>query len=127
MYTYTLGGKNGKKVALQESSDRVVVRTRNARPLTEAVFSDEGKQTLDYFNVEAEFPEADITILKTKAESDEPSLRDRARSTLKTEPELKFAGRVLEDVESKKPVLYTENIFIKFFDNVKADTCEKNN
>ena len=125
MYTYTLGGKNGKKVALQESSDRVVVRTRNARPLTEAVFSDEGKQTLDYFNVEAEFPEADITILKTKEESDEPSLRDRARSTLKTEPELKFAGRVLEDVESKKPVLYTENIFIKFFDNVKADACEK--
>jgi hypothetical protein len=125
MYTYTLGGKNGKKVALQESSDRVVVRTRNARPLTEAVFSNEGKETLDYFNVEAEFPEADITILKTKEEKAEPSLRDRARSTLKNEPELRFAGRVLEDVESKKPVLYTENIFIKFYDNIKADTCEK--
>jgi len=125
MYTYTLGGKNGKKVSLQESSDRVVVRTRNARPLTEAVFSDEGKEALENFNVEAEFPEADITILKPKAEKAAPSLRDRTRNTLKTEPELRFAGRVLEDVESKKPVVYTENIFIKFFDNIKADTCEK--
>ncbi|WP_072038949.1 S8 family serine peptidase [Flavihumibacter solisilvae] len=125
MFTYTLGGKNGKKVSLQESNDRVVVRTRNARPLSDAIFTDEGRQTLEDFNIEEQFPEADITILKAKSDRAGEALRDGARQVLKNEPELRFAGRVLVDAETKKPVVYTENIFIKFYDNVSADTCEK--
>lgn len=126
MYTYTFGGKNGKKNTLHESSDRVVVRTKNARNLDNAVFSDEGKQALKDFNIEMEFPEADITVLKTKDFMPaDTTVRDNARSVLKNEPELRFAGRVLVDADGKTPVLYTENIFIKFYDHIKVDACEK--
>ncbi len=126
MYSYTIGGKRGKKITLQESNNRVVVRTRNARRLNDAIFSNESKEVLEDFNIEMEFPEADITVLKTKeGKKTQKGLRDKARTALKKEPELRFAGRVLVDTESKKPVLYTENIFIKFFDTVSADTCEK--
>ena len=125
MVTYTLGGKEGKKIALQESNDRIVVRTRNARKLEEAVSTDEGKEVLQNFNVEVEFPEADITVLQQKElASSQMISRDSARSALKEEPELRFAGRVLVDSESQKPVIYTENIFVKFYDHVSADTCE---
>ncbi|MGZ5191553.1 MAG: S8 family peptidase, partial [Flavisolibacter sp.] len=126
MVTYTIGGKNGKKIALEESNDRIVVRTKNARSLNDAVFSNQGKETLSNFDVEVEFPEADITVLKSKEEKPvERTVRDNARAVLKAEPELRFAGRVLIDSDSNKPVIYTENIFIKFYDNVTADSCEK--
>lgn len=126
MYTYTFGGKGGKKTTLTESNDKVVVRTKNARKLDDAVSSDEGKQILKDFIVELEFPEADVTVLKTKDfRPADTSVRDNARSVLKNEPELRFAGRVLVDPDSQAPVLYSENIFIKFFDHIKADVCEK--
>ena len=32
--TYTVGGKGGKKITLQESHDRIIVRTKNAGKLT---------------------------------------------------------------------------------------------
>ncbi|MBL7740229.1 MAG: S8 family serine peptidase [Chitinophagaceae bacterium] len=126
MYSYTIGGKKGKKITLQESKNRVVVRTKNARKLDNAIFTNEAKEALQGFSVEMEFPEADITILKTKEEkAAEPAIRDKARSALKKEPELRFAGRVLMDKKSNEPVLYTENIFVKFHDKVSADDCEK--
>ena len=126
MYTYTFGGKNGKKNTLHESNDRVVVRTKNARNLSDAVFSAEGKKVMLDFSVEVEFPDADVTVLKMhKKVRDVREVRDNARTALKNEPELRFAGRVLVDADDKTPVLYTENIFIKFYDNVTTETCEK--
>lgn len=126
MYTYTIGGKKGKKNTLKESPNRVVVRTRNARSVDKAIASSEGKKTLKDFDIELEFPEADITVYKTKeAVIDDITVRDKARTALKKEPELRFAGRVLIDADGKTPVIYTENIFIKFFDQIKAAQCEE--
>jgi hypothetical protein len=126
MYTYTFGGKNGKKYILHESNDMVVVRTRNSRNLKDAVFSDKGKKALKDFSLEMEFPEADISVLKAKDSiKDSLAVRDKVRSALKKEPEIRFAGRVLVDADGKTLVLYTENIFIKFHDNINTETCEK--
>ncbi|MFN0276476.1 MAG: S8 family serine peptidase [Chitinophagales bacterium] len=126
MYTYTFGGKKGKKRTLVESENRVVVRTKNARKLADAVFSEEGKNAIDNYNIEFELPEADVTILKSKeGTKNQLALRDTTRSVLKKEKELRFAGRVLMDEESKSPVVYTENLFIKFQDTLKTDACEK--
>jgi subtilisin family serine protease len=126
MYTYTFGGKGGQKRSLQESIDKVVVRTRNARALNDAVYSEEGKKILEDFLVDLEFPEADITVLKTREVAPpDTTARDAARGVLKKEEELRFAGRVLEDPDSQEPVLYTENIFIKFHDHLKPEDCEK--
>ena len=126
MYTYTLGGKNGKKFTLHESNDLVAVRTRNSRNLKNAVISDKGKKALKDFDVLMEFPEADITVFQTKdSVKDDVAVRNKARSALKKEPELRFVGKVLVEEDGKTLVLYTENIFIKFHDQVKSDACEK--
>lgn len=126
MYTYKVGGKKAAVQTLQESTDRVVVRTKNARLLSNAVSSAAGKKTLENFSAEVEFPAHDVTVLKTKtATGGSTTARDQAREVLKTEQELRFAGRVLLDPNTNAPVLYTENIFIKFLDIVKAEECEK--
>ncbi|MBN2813966.1 MAG: S8 family serine peptidase [Bacteroidales bacterium] len=126
MYTYTIGGKNGSKLTLQESKDRIVVRTKNARKLENAVYSAEGKKALSDFGVEQEFPDADVTVLKVSdSVKNTLAARNKAREILKREPELRFAGRVLLDPDGKTPVVYTENLIIKFFDHISTSVCEK--
>jgi subtilisin family serine protease len=125
MYTYTLGGKNGKKYILHESNDMVAVRTRNSRDIKNAIISEKGKKALKDFELVEEFPEADISVFQAKDSiKNKLAIRDKAKTALKEEPELRFAGRVLVDAESNTLVLYTENIFIKFHDNIKPETCE---
>jgi len=126
MFTYTFGGKNGTKHVLHESTDMVAVRTKNSRELTKSVISDRGRKALKSMEVVVEFPEADITIFKTRDSVKNPlAVRNKARSVLKMEPELRFAGKVLVEEDGKTVVLYTENIFIKFHDTVNPGNCEK--
>jgi len=126
MYAYTFGGKNGTRHVLHESTDMVAVRTRNSRDLKSAVISEKGKKALKNLEVVMEFPEADITVFKARdSVKDRLSARNKARSVLKREPELRFVGKVLVEEDGKTVVLYTENIFIKFHDNIRIETCEK--
>lgn len=125
MYTYTFGGKNGTRHVLHESTDMVAVRTKNSRDLDTAVISEKGKKALLSLKVVAEFPEADITVFRTKASAkDRIAARNKVKSVLGKEPELRFVGKVLVEEDGKTVVLYTENIFIKFHDDVGAGRCE---
>jgi subtilisin family serine protease len=126
MYTYTFGGKNGNIHVLHESMDMVAVRTKNSRDLQSAIISEKGKRTLKNLQIVLEFPEADITVFRTKdSVKNRLLVRNKARSVLKKEPELRFVGKVLVEEDGKTVVLYTENIFIKFHDNIKSEICEK--
>ena len=131
MYSYTYGGKKGKKSTLKISPNRVVVRTKNARSLDTAIHSAKAKRVLQKFQVEQNFPEADVCILQAKptrsrgvTTGKKTALRDTARKILKEEPELRFAGRVLVDDKADSPILYTENLFIKFKDSLAIDVGE---
>lgn len=126
MYTYTFGGKSGKKYILHESTDMVAIRTRSARSIKNAVSSPGGKKVLKDFDLVLEFPEADISVYRIKGSIKDPmAVRDKARMALKKEPELRFVGKVLVEADGRTLVLYTENIFIKFHDDVRAEVCEK--
>ena len=96
MFTYTFGGKDGTRHVLHESTDMVAVRTRNSRSLKNAIFSEEGKKALENMEVVAEFPEADITVFRTRdSVKNRKTIRNRVKSVLKDEPELRFVGKVL--------------------------------
>ncbi|MGA1977874.1 MAG: S8 family serine peptidase [Bacteroidales bacterium] len=126
MYTYTYGGKKGKKHILHESSDMVVIRKLKSKDKIKTLIPGEKKRVLKDFTVEAEFPEADIEVYRTKvAVRNKSAKRDKARMELKKEPGIRFAGRVLVEEDGKTIVLYTENIFMKFFDDLKQSECEK--
>jgi hypothetical protein len=126
MYTYTFGGKNGKKHILHESNDMVVVRLKKIQEPSASGFPGTSRNVLRNFNLETEFPEAGIAVYKAKASVKNSLLaRDNARLSLKKEAGVRFAGRVLVEEDGRTIVLYTENIFIKFKDSVKAEVCEK--
>lgn len=131
MYSIRYGGKTGKRYSLATSNEHVVVRTNSRSPLlTERPFeaapvSAESRSLLNNFELTTRFREAGVEVLRAKVERGAKSLRDRARATLKDEPEIEFAGRALVDSQAGRPVVYTENFFIKFAGERSATACRK--
>lgn len=131
MYSFRYGGKNGKRHSLTTSNEHVVVRTNSRsaladeRPFEVSALSNKAREVLGQFELAARFREAGVEILRTKVARGSKSLRDKARSILKAEPEIEFAGRVLVTQQSARPVLYTENFFVKFDSEQSATACRK--
>ena len=125
MYSCYYGGKNGLAYNLTLSDDLLAVRTKNKKKLLDAVASKAGKSIISQFNTIAQFSDAGVFILKGQEKSLQTlELRDRARRVLSREEDVRFAGRVLKEESSGKPVVFTENFFIKFWDEVTTSECE---
>ena len=132
MYKVKFGGKKGKTMQLVESPDLVAIRTEGNQKL-EALHLTPRSQKLMQGNTEVlAFPEVGVTVRRMADENDKLSLeystsstalRDEARALLKQEPEIRFAGRVLQDATSGEVILYTENFFVKFHDGVSEAEC----
>ena len=128
MVSVRYGGGRGARVALDVSDRHVVVRTCDRAPLKGArVFegtpvSEEARRLLARFDVEVEFPAAGVEVLRATAGPD-TALRDEARAVLGAEPEVQFAGRALVTPTAGKPVVYTENFFVRFRNGVSGEEC----
>ena len=125
MYYVQYGGKGGDRHVLQESEGLVAVRTvtRQAAvgsPIEATPLRRESLEVLGEFEPVARFSVAGVDVLRAKRGRSAKGLRDAARRTLKRDRAVRFAGRVLIDARSKAPVLYTENCFVKFGDDVPA-------
>jgi subtilisin family serine protease len=131
MVTVRYGGKNGGQYELAISDEHIVVRTESHSALTEerpfevAPVSTEVRSILNQFELETRFRAAGVEILRAKDPNESSALRDRARAILNEEPEIQFAGRVLVDPQSMKPVVYTENLFVKFDDKAESSVCQE--
>ena len=66
------------------------------------------------------FPDAGLDVYKIPPNGD--SLPSR-KATLRNLPDVRFAGSVLIDPKTNEPVIYTENIFIKFVDTLDPQKC----
>ena len=69
------------------------------------------------------YPEAGVEVYQVPTGRNVRSLSDR-KNALRQSPDVRFAGGVLVDPSTKEPVLYTENIFIKFVDSADPEDCE---
>ncbi len=123
MYYLRYGGQTGKRIGLAVSDDLVVTRTREARSLESAVSTRDSLEAFDRTQVIASFPDAGVDVHRVTAPKAVKASRDSVRKALKAESGLRFAGRVLVDPKSKRPVIYTENLFVKFRDDAAASKC----
>jgi subtilisin family serine protease len=130
MLKFRFGGKTGRSFSLKESTRDIVVRTTSRMPLTgdnvfaEAPLSPSARALVKKFNLVTRFQDAGVEVLRTGVHAAK-AMRDRARSILKKEPAIEFAGRVLIDGRSGEPVVYTENFFVKFDGDVSSTACLK--
>ena len=125
MRSYRYGGRTAKSFRLKTDENLVVVRTQSRRSLNSAAQSVQARRALDNLDPVHRFRHAGVEIFRFCPGVQRPSARGAIRTTLKSEKDVQFAGHVLIDPQSKKPVLYTENLFIKFDDDLAESTCRK--
>ncbi len=71
------------------------------------------------------FAEAGVEVFKVRAKRSKAKVRDRVRQALKAEDAVDFAGRVLCYHRSRVPVVYTENIFVRFDEKRGERRCRR--
>ena len=102
----------------------IVTRTKDAGPIEAALRSDSGIEAVGQCQTLATFADAGVTVHRVTARKRMSALRDERRAVLKKEKALRFAGRVLVDQKSRRPVVYTENLFVKFQDDATSRKCK---
>lgn len=118
------GAKGEPGFELEQSDELIAVRTRSKRSITLSggpVPSPISAELEDGILV-AEFPDAGVEVYRVLLSPGVRSLGER-KTALRASPDVRFAGGVLVDPVSKEPVLYTENLFIKFGDKADPDDC----
>lgn len=68
------------------------------------------------------YPEAGVEVYHVPESSDYETIDDRKRE-LRENPDVRFAGSVLVDERTRAPVLYTENLTVKFLDSLSEKEC----
>jgi subtilisin family serine protease len=127
MYNVKFGGKKGQSIHLVESPDLVVIRTRGNQQIDSVDMSNAGKAAVAQSTEVASFPEAGISVRRVNGDDTKDALhnRDETRAILKNEENIRFAGRALQDAATGEVMLYTENFFVKFKDNIPEAECLK--
>lgn len=125
------GGRAGAAFDLQTSEDLVAIRTCSKAPVDVVPLSGESRELLGDLEPVASFRDAGVEVFHVRNAS--IGSRDVIRARLKTEPAIRFAGRVLTDpvftpevtvaanvgAPMHEPVVYSENVFIKFAPGTK--------
>ena len=119
------GTKNEPSIELEQSKDMIAVRTRNRRSIARSASPVPSPlmAQLDDGVLVAEYPDAGVEVYRVPVGRGDASMENR-KAALAASPEVQFAGSVLMDPKSKQPVLYTENLFIKFVDQADPEDCQ---
>ncbi|MGH8512966.1 MAG: S8 family serine peptidase, partial [Gammaproteobacteria bacterium] len=118
------GTKDEPAFELEQSDDLIAVRTRSGRSITRGAgpVPSPLSAELDDGTLVAAYPEAGVELYRVPVGRDERSLANR-KTALRASSDVSFAGGVLVDPGTNEPVLYTENLFIKFIDSADPDDC----
>ena len=123
--SFQYGGTRGKKHKLVESSEYLVVRTKGRDSLANTPLSEHAHRSIQGWHPVLHLEDAGVEVLQSFDVSRRTVRRNAARATLKQESEIHFAGRVLCSPQGQQPVIYTQNLFIKFDDDVSPHACRK--
>ncbi|HVJ82112.1 MAG TPA: S8 family serine peptidase [Planctomycetia bacterium] len=117
------GTKDQPGFDLSESPNLIAVRTRSRRSVRGAgpVRPPAAAEVADGALVAA-FPDAGVEVYEVPPAA--RTIDDRKR-TLRGEPDVRFAGAVLVRPETNEPVVYTENVYIRFKPEVDEEDCEE--
>lgn len=124
MPTVYFGTKDEPGFDLEQSDDLIAVRTRSGRSITRTAgpVSTPISAELEDGTLVAAYPEAGVEVYRVPVGRETRSLADR-KAALRMSPEVRFAGGVLVDPATGEPVLYTENLFVKFVDATDPEDC----
>jgi subtilisin family serine protease len=119
------GGKQGSVVELVESEQLIAVRTRSQKPIgSRSNVREPIESELEGCDLMYHFPEAGVEIYRVPS-GEKTAKMDARKRSLSAFPDVRFAGGVLVDPQDVSPVLYTENLYVRFDDQLEAEECER--
>lgn len=124
MPTVYFGTRDEPAFDLEQSNDLIAVRTRSGRSIARSAgpVPSPLSAELEDGTLVAAYPEAGVEVYRVPAGRGARSLESR-KTALRASPDVRFAGGVLVDPTTKEPVLYTENLFVKFTDKTDPEDC----
>jgi subtilisin family serine protease len=124
MPTVFFGTKEEPGLELEQSDDLIAVRTRSGRSIRRSAgpVPSPLEAELEDGVLLAEYPEAGVEVYRVPVSPGGRSLEER-KTALRASPDVRFAGGVLVDPVTQEPILYTENLFIKFVDTADPEDC----
>jgi subtilisin family serine protease len=124
MPTVYFGTKDEPGFELKQSNDLIAVRTRTGRSIAKSAgpVPNPLSAELEDGTLVAAYPEAGVEVYRVPVTRGARSLAAR-KTALRASSEVRFAGGVLVDPPTQEPVLYTENLFVKFVDAADPQEC----
>ncbi|WP_445179682.1 S8 family peptidase [Pseudomonas sp. McL0111] len=119
MVEVNFGTQRGRPFVLEKNRQLLAVRSHAGKNLTHTLCCESALSALEGCELLLHVEDADVQVFKLPLNAD-PSQR---KAMLRKLPDVRFAGSVLMDPRTQEPVLYTENIFLKFTDSLKATQC----
>jgi len=116
------GGRQGERLRLEVDPDLVAVRTRSRRSFRDGPVPGPEAAVLDGMELVLEFPEVGVEVYRRRGGADRSVAE--VKEALEQAPDTRFAGNVLVD-PAGQPVLYTENLFVKFRDDRPLEDCRR--
>ena len=121
MPTVYFGTKEEPSFQLEESSDLIAIRTRSNRsvfgsgPVPSQALGDviDGQLLL-------RFPEAGVEIYRVPTTT---RTVEQRKNSLRAAADIRFAGTVLVHPVTKRPFVYTENLYVRFKEGVDSERC----
>ena len=125
MPTVYFGTKNEPGFELKESNDMIAVRTRSRRSMMRSAGTVPMPLSAELEDgvLVAAYPDAGVEVYRVPVGRGGRSVDQRKRA-LRTSPDVRFAGRVVMDPVTEEPVIYTENLIIKFVDRLDPEQCQ---
>lgn len=123
MLEVKFGKKDEPSTILERSEDLIAVRTRSARSLMAGPVKPAAAAELSDAKLVLAFPEAGVEVYQVPVATSR-SVVER-KEALRRSPDVRFAGGALVDGKSGEPVVYTENLFIKFVDQADPEECRE--
>ena len=118
------GRKDEPAIKLRMSDDLLAVRTRSTRSLRAGPVASEAAAEVADGDLVLSFPEAGVEVYRVPTGAGRRSLGAR-KTALRQAPDVRFAGGVLVDDTSGEPVVYTENLFVKFVDAADPESLPR--
>lgn len=124
MPTVHYGLKTEPSFTLKPAPDLIAVRTRSGSSMSRSGGPVPLPSSADLADATlvASYPEAKVEVWRVPATKGGRSV-DSRKAALRANADVRFAGSVLVDPASGEPVLYTENLFVKFSDRADPDDC----
>jgi subtilisin family serine protease len=123
MITVQYGGKAGQSFQLANAKSLLVVRTHSRNLPVHATLTPKARNAISRLTPILNMPAPGVQVFAAPRGS--PDNVRRARVALKGQPGIQFAGTPLMDPVSGAPVVFTENAFIKFREDVAESKCRQ--